>query len=228
MCSSDLMITIQNRFKKQNPDFIDAPFLSNHDLPRTAGYFNYEEDKLKIAAGLLLLMNGNPFLYYGEEIGLGSVGSKDESKRILMYCIKEESNEICVGPKDMEVFLPKFDSVEEQLKDSASILSYYKSAIRLRNENPEIARGEVAIIEEYCKEDIFVITKEWEGSQILICVNLGEAEEKISLYENNETTENIFTDFEIYSQLSVNGEHVGQKENDFILPNYSIAILRKK
>ena len=42
----------------------------------------------------------------------------------------------------------RFDSLEKQLEDPLSIINFYKHLIRLRNENPEIARGTVAVINE--------------------------------------------------------------------------------
>lgn len=58
---------------------IDAPFLSNHDMARSAGFLKDERQKLAVA--IYLWMPGNAFLYYGEEIGMRGSG-KDENKRL--------------------------------------------------------------------------------------------------------------------------------------------------
>jgi alpha-glucosidase len=61
------------------PDRWPALVLSNHDQPRTASRLSRgapasERDAIaKAAAVLLLTLRGTPFLYYGEEIGLGNV-----------------------------------------------------------------------------------------------------------------------------------------------------------
>ena len=58
------------------PDRWPTVVLSNHDRPRHASRFaaGHERDPVaKAAAVLLLTLRGTPFLYYGEEIGLGDV-----------------------------------------------------------------------------------------------------------------------------------------------------------
>ena len=56
------------------PDRWPAVVLSNHDQPRSATRWGRGADRdaiAKAAAVLLLTLRGTPFLYYGEEIGLG-------------------------------------------------------------------------------------------------------------------------------------------------------------
>ena len=78
------MLKYQQDFSAKNPDYIDAPFLTNHDMGRIANVLVNDPEKIKGAAGLLMTMNGSPFVYYGEEIGMNSAGTKDENKRIPM------------------------------------------------------------------------------------------------------------------------------------------------
>lgn len=49
---------------------MDAPFLSNHDQQRVMTDLGGNLDKMKLAAAMLLTLPGNPFVYYGEEIGM--------------------------------------------------------------------------------------------------------------------------------------------------------------
>ena len=63
------------RFAQYSPWFIDAPFLTNHDQDRVMSVLNHEE-KAKIAASLYLTLPGNPFIYYGEEIGMKRGGTR--------------------------------------------------------------------------------------------------------------------------------------------------------
>jgi alpha-glucosidase len=46
--------------------------LNNHDNPRSASRYGQGEndERLKVAAAMLLTLRGTPFLYYGEEIGM--------------------------------------------------------------------------------------------------------------------------------------------------------------
>ncbi|MBR4026755.1 MAG: hypothetical protein IKJ01_04260, partial [Lachnospiraceae bacterium] len=78
----DQLISYDTRFSSYNPNYIDAPFLTNHDMGRVAEVTSNNETSMRMAAGLLMMMNGNPFVYYGEEIGMTSTSDKDENKRL--------------------------------------------------------------------------------------------------------------------------------------------------
>jgi glycosidase len=69
------------------PGATDAPFLSNHDMTRTATRLGSSAGKIKNALAIVLTVPGSPFLYYGEELGLlngNSCGGCDEDKRSPM------------------------------------------------------------------------------------------------------------------------------------------------
>lgn len=69
----------------ENVGYLDAPFYTNHDIDRSAGYYSGDnaEAQIKFAGALNLLMSGNAFLYYGDELGMKGSG-KDENKRAPM------------------------------------------------------------------------------------------------------------------------------------------------
>ena len=138
----DAMILYQEGFSDRNPEWIDAPFLTNHDMGRTANALISDENDVKMAAGCSLTMGGSPFVYYGEEIGMRSRGTKDENKRLSMYWSDtDETGRTLDPPGADEGIGSAFGSVEEQLSDGTSILNYYRRALRLRNENPGDRKG---------------------------------------------------------------------------------------
>lgn len=163
-----------------NESYIDAPFFTNHDMARAAGYFvgRGSEKMVKLAGALNLLMGGNAFVYYGEELGMKGSG-KDENKRAPMQWVQSDTEMtgentasagegnvagsivsmadaagMCAGPKDMEKFDMTYPSLMEQASDPYSIYNYYKKAIRLRNTYPVIARGKTQPVEVLSDDDI--------------------------------------------------------------------------
>ena len=63
---------IYNSINSFNFNLIDAPFITNHDMDRFASrYSNIEAQNLSEI--ILLTLTGNPFLYYGEELGMKGV-----------------------------------------------------------------------------------------------------------------------------------------------------------
>lgn len=55
---------------------IDTPFLSNHDQDRVIDQLHGNRAHMRMAAAMLLTLPGDPFIYYGEEIGMR--GSKPD------------------------------------------------------------------------------------------------------------------------------------------------------
>lgn len=161
--------------KSKNSNAIMSPFLSNHDMDRSAGYLSAaEEDKtLQLAASLYLLMPGNPFIYYGEEIGMkGSRGSAntDANRRLAMLWGDGDSVKDPVG----STYPGKSQTngtVKSQLSDSGSIYNHYKKLIAIRNANPEIARGEVTAVTTF-GEGVAALRYEYNGSVVYVIHNL--------------------------------------------------------
>lgn len=128
-----------------NYEFIDCPFITNHDQNRLISLLRYKFDEstddiltapvlldsngnpvpqddaekaeshAKVAADLLLTLPGKPFLYYGEEIGMN--GAKPDSS--IRECMAWFENPFEGGmPKDG---LANYDTVHYSLGGNASV-----------------------------------------------------------------------------------------------------------
>lgn len=132
----------RNRVENKNPKAILNPFISNHDMNRSAGYITNEH--MKVAANLYLLSSGNPFIYYGEEIGMkGSRSSNentDANRRLAMLWGDGDTVKDPIG-STYETHYQTNGTVESHLKNNNSLLKHYQKLIKIRGENPEIARG---------------------------------------------------------------------------------------
>ncbi|MBR6381344.1 MAG: DUF3459 domain-containing protein, partial [Lachnospiraceae bacterium] len=121
----------------------------------------------------------------GEEIGMPSKGTEDENKRLPMLWSSEDTEGENGMPRRPEGaaygVTSAFEGVQEQLTDPESILNYYRRALRLRNENPEIARGRTAITESLCSKTILAISRKTDEGGILILMNLGDESESIRI-----------------------------------------------
>ena len=129
----------ENRISGKNENAIDAPFLSNHDNNRSAGYLSSLTTQ-KQAASIYLLLPGNPFIYYGEEIGMKGSGI-DENKRLPMLWDETTSKGYTKAPENADYQDHASLSVKEALKDKDSLLNHYQHVISIRNQYPEISRG---------------------------------------------------------------------------------------
>ncbi len=210
---------VQNAIREYRADAIDAPFFVNHDMARAAGYMSYDERKVKMAAALNVLMSGSAFVYYGEEIGMTGSG-KDENKRAPMYWSSDPGAKgMTAGPLDMEPQENRFPSAGDQMKAKDSIYSFYKDTILLRNQNPEIARGTVARLEEIEDPDIAAISKTYDGKAIYLLYNISETDEK-------QVELSGYGELELAGYLSADGGAVTVEDGKVTLPSYSVAVLR--
>lgn len=77
--------TLEETYKvlaEKDATFIDAPFLTNHDQKRAMEYFEKNDiNSMKLAFNILMTIPGNPFIYYGEEIGMLGNKPPDENVR---------------------------------------------------------------------------------------------------------------------------------------------------
>ena len=184
-------------------------------------------ENVKMAAGVLSMMNGGTFVYYGEEIGMISKGgnNSDPAKRIAM---KWEAKNIYEGhcylpPENTPVDETSYyyPSVAEQAADADSILNYYKAAMELRNRFPSIARGTVTYYPEGQNGYICVITKEYQGEKITIVFNMDTFEQTVTLNQD------MLGYTELVGELYASeGEFSFNENGELVMPPQSIAIFQ--
>lgn len=221
------IVAVNEAISKFTDSYINAPFYTNHDLSRSSGYYtgDYDENQIKMGQAMNLLMSGNAFLYYGEEIGMKGSG-KDENKRLGMYWSEDTDMEgMCSGPKDADSVEMKYDSLQEQQKDPSSIYNFVKQVIKLRNIYPEIARGTVTFNEDLSNDQICVLTKEYEGSELMIIFNISENENTVDLSGvslNGKEAGNI----EVAGTLQTTEDEVSVDGSKITLPTYSVELIK--
>lgn len=201
---------------------IPAPFINNHDTPRFTSKVNDHRSKFQFA--LLQMMNGTTFTYYGDEVGLvgsNAGGGNDQDVRIPI--LWGEGVGDCNPPSGTTKVEYPYPTVSEQLSDSNSILSFYKKVLTIRNQNPEIARGTIELVEMDKDISKMVISKTYNNETIGIVINFSE-------YNDLNVDYKKYGYSEVVGQIVVDqsaDKYIGLQENGTILlPPYSIAILR--
>ena len=210
------MINWNLLIKEKNPNAIDAFFISNHDQNRSAGFFNSDPVKIKTAAALYLTMPGNPFIYYGEELGMTGNGI-DENKRGPMIWSVNNRAGIARGPIGTTQRWRAASGIAEQLRDPSSLTRFYIEAIRLRNNNPilfsgtsgELRTGDRAVASWTVKEG---------ATTLAVLHNLSGAEKRLNIEGARELTATLNAVYSA-SPPSLDGSAL-------ILPPHSTAILR--
>jgi glycosidase len=213
---AEKIVRYEEVYAESNPDFIDAPFISNHDTTRVSAQCVNDEDAMKFSAGILLSLSGSPFVYYGEEIGMNSSGGKDENKRLPMNWTSIPTSEMPEAPANADQVVQQFPSLEEQINNPSSIYNYYKRAVRIRNENPIIARGTSEVVEDLTTETLAVLKRTYNEESIYIIYNFNVESELMPKIDG----------YEICDYLIVGEEIVEETEQGYLMPTKSIMFLK--
>lgn len=217
---TEALESIDSKYRAQNPAYIDAPFISNHDTTRISAQLNYNEDQMKYAAGLLLTENGSPFVYYGEEIGMASSGDKDENKRLAMYWSDTHTKGMTKDPASADKVKQEFEPLDKQMENPKSIYNYYKKALRIRNTYPEIARGTMEAVPGITQENVSAMTKTWKGETIGIIYNSSSEESEVSFVDMK------MKKMSLCNYLTMDGTEVVSSKEGIKMPPYSIVFLK--
>lgn len=168
-----------NNIKEHNPDAINANFLTNHDMPRLAELLDVEENKF--AAAAYLLAPGNSYTYYGEEIGVEEVATNDDvGKRTAMIWDNENLPDIVVDGVNVSNENP-LGGVKQQLSDENSLLNCYRRLIKIRMQNPGIARGSITDAVTFGDPECAGYMIEDGDTRLLIIHNAGDEDKELTI-----------------------------------------------
>ena len=210
--------TAHEGFSEANPNYIDAPFLSNHDVGRIASFCTRDEGKTKLAGAMNLMMSGSAFIYYGEEIGMVGSGN-DPSKRAPMYWNAARDSGTTNPPPECE--LPEeypFGSLEEQLYDDNSVYNYYRQAIAIRKALPVISHGKTTAETGLNRGSISAQRKTWGMEECIILMNVDKDAAQVNLA--------AYAGWELAASLSADGTPVTLEGSTLSMGPYAVAILK--
>lgn len=170
--------------------------LSNHDQPRHWWRYRHRDQKItearaRVAAAMLLLLRGTPFLYYGEELGMDCrrIPRKDlrdplgintwpfqsygrDPERTPMQWDASANAGFTSGKPWLPVNpdYPK-KNVAAQRKDPDSLWNWYASLLRLRKAEPALVSGSLRFIDT--PADVMAWERLYGDSRIAVYLNFG-------------------------------------------------------
>ncbi len=178
--------------------------LNNHDNPRSATRYGRGEDdeRLKVAAALLLTIRGTPFLYQGEEIGMRDIklkGSEIQDSAGKRYFPLYKGRDGCRAPmqwdsSEFSGFSPVTPwlkvhpdhvarNVENQLQDANSLLHFYRKLLAVRKNSPALRRGMFQTITFEPKRLVAYLRQD-ASETMLVALNFGRRKVRLALGED--------------------------------------------
>ncbi|WP_051204826.1 alpha-amylase family glycosyl hydrolase [Butyrivibrio sp. VCD2006] len=218
-------------FSAYNANYINAPFYTNHDMARSAGYYTGKTatQSTKLAGALNLLMSGNAFIYYGEELGMKGSG-KDENKRAPMPWDSEGSEGMTTGPKDIDKINQSNGTYADQKDDPDSIFNYYKKAIGIRNAYPAIARGKCSILDSLSgnrfavwKKDATSVIENPDIEDQVVIIILNNDKESVEIDLSKDSSADGFRS--LGASLSTGADEAVLDGDILTVPSFGIAVL---
>ena len=190
---------IQRRDEVFGPDRWPANVLSNHDQPRQAGRYDADppddgsvgDARAKILACLLVTLRGTPFLYYGEELAMRSLDIPNQiafdpparraSAQFPWWNRDQARGPMAWSPGPGGGFTtgrpwlplpPDVDrrNVEVQSATADSVLSVYRSVLRLRREIEALRFGTQELL-DVGDADVLAYRRTLDGRSALVALN---------------------------------------------------------
>ena len=150
-----------------------ATFLANHDQNRIADRLAGDDAALRLAAALLLTGPGTPFLYYGEEIGMSGAKPDERIRTPMRWDPTAPGFGFSTGtPWEAPSNDAAGTDVATQSVDPGSLLSAYRSLIRLRASHPALLGGELVPIQPEDRQVVAFLRSDGDA-HALVVANLG-------------------------------------------------------
>jgi alpha-glucosidase len=167
--------------------------ITNHDIVRSYTRYGdgaHNDQIAKLMAGLYLTLRGTPVLYYGEEIGMqnnGPTRKEDVKDPIgILGWPKEKGRDGERTPMQWTPgpnagftkgtpWLPvpasaQTHNVESERKDSNSVLSFYRSLLLLRKDQPALREGKYIALNS-ADPNVLSYLRQFKNDTVLVALN---------------------------------------------------------
>ena len=171
-----------NTYNKVDNNYIDGIFISNHDQNRIMSEVN-NEDKAKLAVNIYMTLPGNPFIYYGEEIGMRGEKPDINIREAFKWTDSKKSD--YAYTMDFSIN-DTTTPLSNQLDDNNSMYNHYKNIINLRKSNIALSKGNYESI-DVNNSSIMAYKRSYENEDYYIFHNLSNSKIEI---EFNDTLSN--------------------------------------
>ena len=167
-----------NKHAGENEIF-DAIFLSNHDQNRVMSVLDNDMTSMKLASEIYMMLPGNPYVYYGEELGMQ--GKKPDEDIRLPF---KWGDEYETTWRSDYVNIP-LEDVVSQTEDESSLLNHYKLLIETRNQSLALSEGQFTPV-TFDKSFMMGHIRHTEKEAMLVLHNVSEKDCRINLQIDKE------------------------------------------
>jgi maltose alpha-D-glucosyltransferase/alpha-amylase len=157
---------------------------------RLASLLDNSRRRIELLHALLFSLPGSPFVYYGDEIGMGDniyLGDRDGVRTPMQWSPDRNAG---FSKADFErLYFPVINNpvygyqsvnVESQMRYDSSLLNWMRQMILLRKEHHVFGRGAMRFVKPENRK-IFAFVREYEGDTVLCVFNLSRFAQPVEL-----------------------------------------------
>ncbi len=157
---------------------------------RLAPLLDNSHRRIQLLNALLLSLPGSPFLYYGDEIGMGDniyLGDRDGVRTPMQWSSDRNAG---FSKADFErLYFPVINNpvygfqsvnVDSQMRYDTSLLNWMRQMILLRKEHHVFGRGTMRFVKPENRK-IFAFVREYEAETMLCVFNLSQFAQPVEL-----------------------------------------------
>lgn len=121
----------------------DTPFVANHDQNRLANKLDGNTNHMRMAAAMLLTLPGDPFVYYGQEIGMRGAKPDPHIREPMRWARGQHAPGETTWETDHINTSPDVSVAAEKGRPD-SMLHFYRTLIHWRSELSALRDGSIA------------------------------------------------------------------------------------
>lgn len=157
---------------------------------RLAPLLDNDAERIKLMNSLLLSMPGSPFIYYGDEIGMGDnfyLGDRDGVRTPMQWTPDRNGGFSRADPQGL--YLPAIQdpvygyaaiNVEAQLREPGSLLNWTRRMLAVRKTTQAFGRGTFTLLQPGNRK-ILAYVREHDDDVILCVANVSRAAQPVEL-----------------------------------------------
>jgi maltose alpha-D-glucosyltransferase/alpha-amylase len=151
---------------------------------RLAPLMENDRRRIKLMNALLFSLNGSPFLYYGDEIGMGentALGDRNGVRTPMQWSGDRNAGFSTADPE--RLYLPVIShhtfgyqatNVEASRANPSSLLNWMKELTRVRKTSHVFGRGTIRFLEPR-NHRVLAFLREWEEEKVLVVANFASS-----------------------------------------------------
>lgn len=178
----EFLLESYGTYTSENPAFVDATLLTNHDQNRVGSVLEGRTEDMKVAANLLLTLPGLPFLYYGEEIGMLGQKPDPQIREPFLWQLEDQD------PDRTRWTTPQYSTdsavapLAVQRKDAQSLYRHYRKLIALRKSRPALAQvRQPNLLRIPVREELIAFVRPHTSGDVLVVHNLSDSPQQFTV-----------------------------------------------